>query len=225
MLSQLIRGGFNASNITFFLSGVFVLISSLSMHEFAHAWAAYRLGDDTARYSGRLTLNPLAHLDPIGTLMMLFLGFGWAKPVPVNTLRFKNQRRGLALTAVAGPAANLLIAFVFMFIIQILDAVGLFGRGTTGEYFFMFFYWIVMRNIMLAVFNLLPVPPLDGSRIMAAVLPDRLYFAYIRYERFFYFILIFLVVSDFTGALLFRLSALIYSLFGFITGLPFGLFG
>jgi len=138
-----------------------VLLFALVFHEFSHAWVANKLGDPTARYAGRLTLNPMAHLDPIGGLMILFVGFGWAKPVPVDIRYLSNPRVDMMKIAFAGPASNLLLAFIGGMILRLG-----FVHGTTAI-MIMFFTQI---NIMLAVFNMIPIAPLDGSRIFSGLL-------------------------------------------------------
>ncbi len=138
-----------------------VLLFALVFHEFSHAWVANKLGDPTARYSGRLTLNPLAHLDPFGTLMILFVGFGWAKPVPVDTRYLSNPRVDMMKIAFAGPAANLLLAFIGGMIIR---------SGFIGGSIAMMIFLFTQINIMLAVFNMIPIPPLDGSQIFSGLM-------------------------------------------------------
>ncbi len=138
-----------------------VLLFALVFHEFAHAWVAHKLGDPTARYSGRLTLNPMAHLDPFGSLMILFVGFGWAKPVPVDSRYLSNPRTDMMKIAFAGPAANLLLAFIAGTIIR----TGLFSGSIV-----MMLYLFTQINIMLAVFNMIPIPPLDGSQIFSGIM-------------------------------------------------------
>jgi len=138
-----------------------VLLFSLCFHEFAHAWMAYKLGDPTAKHSGRLTLNPLAHLDPMGSLMILFVGFGWAKPVPVDARYLKNPRIDMMKVAFAGPAANLLLAFVGGTIIR---------TQIVGGSLILMLVLFTQINIMLAVFNMIPIPPLDGSQIFSGLL-------------------------------------------------------
>lgn len=153
------------------------IIIGLAFHEFAHGYAAHLLGDDTARYQGRLTLNPLAHLDPAGTIMIIFtmfsgFGFGWAKPVPVNPTNFTRKvtmRTGMMLTALAGPLINFLIALVAYILLYLLAN----GFGIQDELLLSMIYWIAKINLGLGVFNLLPVPPLDGSKVLAGILPGR----------------------------------------------------
>ena len=138
-----------------------VLVFSLVFHEFSHAWVANKLGDPTARYSGRLTLNPLAHLDPFGSLMILFVGFGWAKPVPVDSRYLANPRVDMMKIAFAGPAANLLLAFVGGTIIR---------SGLVSGSIILMILLFTQINIMLAVFNMIPIPPLDGSQIFSGIM-------------------------------------------------------
>ena len=138
-----------------------VLIFSLCFHEFSHGYVAYRLGDHTAARNGRLTLNPLAHLDPIGSLMILFVGFGWAKPVPVNPVNFENPRVDMMKVAFAGPASNLILAFIAGLMIRLTNYSDLMSNAILYQTLYVFSF----INIALAVFNMLPVAPLDGSQI------------------------------------------------------------
>lgn len=155
------------------LTFVIPLILSLTVHEWAHAISAYRLGDDTAARMGRLTLNPLPHIDPIGTLLLPIMGvpFGWAKPVPVNPARFDrkhNMRTGMMITASAGPASNVVLALVCVLIIGLMARFGVQDRAATS-----FLGMGFMLNVILAVFNMLPIPPLDGSRVADGLMPLR----------------------------------------------------
>ncbi|MDR2753325.1 MAG: site-2 protease family protein [Oscillospiraceae bacterium] len=174
-----------------FAATVFVVALCLPAHEFAHAWAAKKLGDNTAFMHGRLTLNPAKHLDVMGTLMVLVVGFGYAKPVPVNPRNFRNRKKGMALTAAAGPLANLLLAVVLMFIGQLLGALySLFFAGSVApdlmDLIWEFFAMASSINVALMLFNLIPVPPLDGSRILDMLLPARASLFLARYERWLY---------------------------------------
>lgn len=212
-----------------------VIVFALSFHESAHAFVAWKLGDPTARNMGRLTLDPLKHLDPIGTLMMVLFGFGWAKPVPVNSRYFKKPKWGMALTALAGPLSNVLLAFVFALVYGILSYFNVFLPLLTASSYtetfgiaMLYILHVVLFNSItlnayLAVFNLLPVPPFDGSRIAFVFLPDRFYFAVMKYERI---IMLVLLALLWTGILTtpFSLLAnllikLIFKVVGLFTGL------
>lgn len=172
---------------------------ALSFHEFAHGWMANRLGDHTARNFGRLTLNPLKHLDILGTLCMIFFRFGWAKPVPVNSRYFKNPRRDMALTAAAGPIMNFILAFIGLLFYHIILAFFIaFSPSSSfasniGSTAIIFFGYFTVMNLSLGVFNLLPLPPLDGSRIFYVFLPEKIYFGIMKYERYIQFAILILL--------------------------------
>ena len=159
------------------------LLTALPFHEFAHAWTANKLGDPTARYQGRLTLNPLRHLDPIGSILMIVCGIGWARPVPINPYNFQNPKVGMAISSLAGPVSNLLLALWLLLGARLMYTHAL-STGQLNETLFYFFMNTAMMSIGLGVFNLIPIPPLDGSKVLAAVLPDRQYNWLMRYERF-----------------------------------------
>lgn len=161
----------------------------ITIHELAHGFTAYRLGDDTAKQMGRLTLNPIKHIDVIGLAMILLIGFGWAKPVPVNMQNFKHPKWGMALTAFAGPLSNIILAVIVIFIFVLIPAPhGGLGvlLGITGEpsIVALIIFRMAILNVALAIFNMLPIPPLDGSKILFSLLPERLYYKLMRYERF-----------------------------------------
>lgn len=220
----------DAQTIIEYGARILIIFMVLPIHEFAHAWSAYKCGDRTAMYKGRLTLNPLAHIDPIGALLLLFTGYGWAKPVPVNPLSFKHYRRDYALVAAAGPISNLIVAFVAMIGLRVLlgmssdysmeDGILYYMTGTenTGMYYtVLFFYFIVTVNIGLAIFNLIPVPPLDGSKIVS-------YFTSAKYDMFLaqnqMIIYIIFMALLFTGILDIPLDFLrngVFDLFAFAT--------
>ncbi len=178
---------------------VFVLALSLSLHEYAHGFAALKMGDDTAAMAGRLTLNPLKHLDPIGSLVFLFARIGWAKPVPINPSRFtkaKSIKHGIFWVSLAGPLANLLLGtiswFLFCALFTIMMAIG--TSGPIIEVVMRLFLTLFQANMLLAVFNLLPVPPLDGFKVFGVVLPDKWYSTLLQYERFIGIAFLFIVI-------------------------------
>ena len=175
----------NLFQLQTFFARLLVLFLCMPIHEFAHGYVAYKLGDTTARDQGRLTLNPFSHLDWMGALSLLLLGIGWARPVSVDSRYFKHPRRDMALTAAAGPVANLLLGFLLMIVYKALFywilATGNFG--STIYTVLQVLNMMVQLNIMLAAFNILPIPPLDGSRILAGFLPPRAAYTYLRYEQ------------------------------------------
>ena len=183
----------------------------ITLHELAHGFVAYRLGDDTAKKAGRLTLNPLKHLDPMGLLMMLVFRFGWAKPVPVNMMKFQNPKRGMAVTALAGPGCNLLITVVFLFLYGLL--IRPLSGNTAGEIILELLELTSYISLGFCIFNLIPVPPLDGSKILFSLLSDQAYWKLMRYERYGSIALILLV---WTGVLGRPLSRLIQGAYGML---------
>jgi Zn-dependent protease len=186
-----------AAKIQEFAVVIPVFLLALTIHEFAHAWVANRLGDSTARLQGRLTLNPLAHLDPIGTLAIVLIHFGWARPVPVDSRNLRNPRRDMVLIAAAGPASNLVLAAASAFFYTMIPwgAAGLEWAWLAGPLGAML-STAVLVNVVLAIFNLLPVPPLDGGRVLSGLLPLRQAITYSRLEPYGFLIIFFLF---FTG--------------------------
>jgi len=189
LLSTVLSGNFSfVSVIVYLLSSLAVIFLTLPIHEFAHGYAATKLGDYTPRYQGRLTLNPFAHIDYIGAMCILLFGFGWAKPVQVNARNFKNAKVGMAITAFAGPLANIVLAFVSLVLANVCQVIPI--NTEILIYIYMFFNYIATINIYLAVFNLIPIPPLDGSRLLSAFLPNKYYYSLMRYERYFSIIIL-----------------------------------
>lgn len=195
------------------------VLISLTVHEFAHAWAALRMGDPTAKMLGRLTLNPLKHLDPLGTIMLFFLGlFGWAKPVPVNPRNFRDYKRGEIVVSVAGPASNLIMAILCAIILKVMDMTAqTFGVALPWlfEPLFMMAHVGVIINVSMAVFNILPIPPLDGSHILAALLPSRSAQSFSRIQPYGFLILLLFIA---TGAFRTLFSPVIYLLADILIG-------
>lgn len=224
MLNRLLSGNIDfASIIIYILSSLAVIFLTLPVHEFAHGFAATKLGDPTPRYQGRMTLNPFAHVDWIGAACILLFGFGWAKPVQVNSNNFRNPKRDMAITAFAGPLSNLIVAFAALLINNILKLIALNTLISAFYYIGFFFYYIALINVSLAVFNLIPIPPLDGSRLLSALLPYKYYYALMRYERYIFFGLIALLWIGVLDIPLNFLSGAVMSFLKSIAGLPFKL--
>jgi len=184
------------------------LLMALTFHELSHGYAAYRLGDDTAKNDGRLSLNPIKHIDWIGLLFLLAAGFGWAKPVMVNPNNLRNPKTGMALVAAAGPLSNLLLAFITLAIV--LPLIALTDAPVLVFTVIEQFAWL---NIVLFTFNLIPIPPLDGSKIIAGFLPDNLYEKFISYERFGSIIFIILIVTGMTSRIISPIANGIFDIF------------
>lgn len=172
----------NNLTVTNVLLTVIPALICIILHEVSHGYVAFRLGDNTAKEMGRLTLNPIKHIDVVGLLFMMFIGFGWAKPVPINPNNFKNPKRGMAISSLAGPVSNIIIAVVFMFLFGILFIP--LSAGSIGQNVLQIIDITARFSISLAIFNILPIPPMDGSKVFFAIASDALYFKLMRYERY-----------------------------------------
>lgn len=215
------------NNIPYYVLSALAVLIILSVHEYAHGYVAYRLGDNTAKNFGRLTLNPIKHLDPVGALCMIFFHIGWAKPVPVNARNFKNPKKDFAKVAIAGPLSNIIMAFFSAFLYLLIFALFRDKTFNEGDFtlkllkntllFISLFHTI---NVGLGVFNLLPIPPFDGSRILNVILPEKAYFAIMKHERKIYFgVLIWLLCGGAVASAIRMLpfvqaSSLLYNLAG-----------
>ncbi len=218
MLINAIRNGFSREAFVQLLLYIPIILISLTVHEYSHGYAAYKCGDMTARNFGRLTLNPLKHLDPIGTAMMLLFGFGYAKPVPINPRNFGKPRRDLCIVAAAGPVSNLVLAFLGLAVFRFsnfvaFDLVRIQSISTFYGMWSIFAYSFVSANISLAVFNLIPLPPLDGSRLASVLLPTRIAYAIERYEQYIMFAVMLLLYFGKLDGIIFFFSNLIFGLF------------
>ncbi len=200
---------------------LFPVLSALTIHEFSHGYVAYRLGDDTAQRAGRLTLNPIKHLDPIGTIMLFIVHIGWAKPVPINPYNFKDMKRDTAIVSLAGPAANFIYAAAVSIIFRFINPnVYMFNHNILIQIIF----YTIFINLALGIFNLIPFPPLDGSKILGAFLSDEQYYKFQRFER--KGMMIFLIVI--VGSMLLNLNIIgsiimppIYFFMKLFTGIQF----
>ena len=226
MLFDLIRSGNYTmlDVIAYIFSTLTIIFLVLPLHECAHSFMAYKMGDDTSRRMGRMTLNPMKHIDYMGAALMLIIGFGWAKPVPVESRHFKNPRLGMALTAFAGPASNLLAALLS----------GLLGNGLllmafkngwlyspVISFLLMFFDFLVQLNIGLAVFNFIPIPPLDGSRILMAFLPEKAAAWVQQREMMISMLLFVLIMMGGLKGILTIASRFLYDKIDYLTSLPY----
>jgi Zn-dependent protease len=196
-----------------FLIWIIALLVAITVHEFAHAWSAERLGDPTAKLAGRVTLNPIAHLDPIGTLMLIIARIGWGKPVPVDPFNFRHPRRDMAITSFAGPAADLILAGILSIILK----VAYFALGPGASLLQIILQPIIILAVILAIFNLIPVHPLDGSSVLIGLLPQNLAEDYERFSRQYGVLILIFLIFPFFGAPL--ISQIIFPIVNLILSL------
>ncbi len=195
------------------------LLIALTFHEYAHGYAALKMGDPTAKYSGRLSFNPVHHMDLMGTICLLFFGFGWARPVPVNPRNFRDAKKGAIVVSLAGPFANFVLALFFSFVIAAME------RFVSANTFTVFFYNIfsacVYLNVGLMIFNLLPIPPLDGSKVLMEFLPPRAKYKFYEFERYSSIILMALIVFNVLTPVLSFLKNWVLMFINVLVGLVF----
>lgn len=201
-----------------------IIFIAITVHEYAHGYAALKMGDPTAKLSGRLSMNPLAHMDIVGALSMLIFGFGWAKPVPINPNNFKNHKKGTVIVSLAGPISNLFLAFLGSVLYGIFRRIG-FGNFSAqfSEIFYGLLAQLILLNVCFGIFNLVPFPPLDGAKIVGAFLPYKTYFKIMQYERYAFPILIVLmyfgIFDKILGVLITPIVSSLNALIALIAGL------
>lgn len=196
--------------LTFFLVAI-PLLYSIIIHELAHGWVAYKMGDPTAKWLGRLTLDPRKHIDPIGTIALFLIGFGWAKPVPVNFANLRDERKGLIFVSSAGIVANIILAFLSLLLLRVVEPL-------PGTPVFLLFYYAAQINIMLAAFNLIPIPPLDGSKVLMGFTSRRFQYSLMRLEPYGMFIILGLFYLGILSPVIAFFKWIIWSVIGLLLG-------
>ena len=195
------------------------LVIALSLHEFAHGYAAYLMGDNTAKYNGRLSLNPFSHMDVMGTLCLFLFRFGWAKPVPINPYNFNKRRSGIIIVSLAGPFMNFIVALISAFLLEII--IRYVPLGSLKDFLYYIVYYSVVLNVGLMCFNLIPIPPLDGSKVLAEILPYRYRNAFYEIERYSSFILMALLFTNALSPVLSTMRSFVFNIINMIVGLVF----
>ncbi len=210
---------FDATRLIWIVLSAAASLLCITFHELSHGLIAYQLGDETAKDAGRLTLNPIRHIDLVGLLMMLTVRVGWAKPVPVDMRNFKHPKRGMALTALAGPISNFVLALAALLAGKLV--LNFAFQSTAGYYLLLFFLYVAVLSVGLGIFNLIPVSPLDGSKVLLALLPDKAYYTILKYERFGMVAIIALTwLGFFSGPLSFLMARVLQG-FCVLTRFPF----
>lgn len=221
---SILSGSATLQRLLSLLVRALVLFTAFPVHESAHALTAHWLGDDTAKDQGRISLNPFKHINLFGALFMLFVGVGAAKPVPIDASKFKKPKVGMAVSALAGPVSNLLLAYLSMILYRFLYSISYLNGSDLSILLYVFQYAAIL-NIGLAVFNLLPIPPLDGSRIVTMFLPDKSYFGIMKYEKYIFIALFILIFSGLLDRPLYFLQDkaidVLWSLTGWVDYLSF----
>ena len=210
---------FSREGLITFLYTLPALVLSLSIHEYAHAWVAYKLGDISQKIRGRLTLNPLAHIDPIGFIAIVLVGVGWGKPVTVDDRNFKDSRKGMMLTSLAGPASNLLLAILVTIILKLLMVFGVMNtmiNSNTGNIILNMLLYVIQFNIVFGIFNLIPLPPLDGSKVLAYFLPQRARGFMYTLERYSFIIIMIIYFTNLTSYIIAPVYNLVLKLINWI---------
>lgn len=202
----------NSTFISELIYTIPAVLIAIILHEWAHGFISYKLGDPSPKAEGRLSLNPLKHLDPVGTFCLLFFHFGWAKPVRVNPNYYKDKKMGMMLTALAGPIMNFIIAFLSVFImIVILKFFPNILLSNIGYYVYTVLRFTSILSVSLGVFNLIPIPLLDGSKVLFSILPENMYFGYMKYERYGMILLVILLYSGVFGSILNPITQGVYN--------------
>lgn len=202
--------GLDWSVLTNMVMSVIPALICITLHELSHGYVAYRLGDDTAKRMGRLTLNPIKHIDIVGLIMMVAFKFGWAKPVPVNMYKFSKPKRDMAITALAGPISNVIIGCVFLFVYGLVFIPLTYAGTQFASSVLNMVYITAYLSLALAVFNIIPIPPLDGSKILFSLMSDESYMKLMRYERYGMVVLLILVATDVLGNPLYTVTQFVF---------------